>query len=111
MANKNITDSLEEAKHYLNSVEELGEAGINIADRITDSCKCFIHQPQLKDYEDFVKKIDAEFDLKLREAKGENEKEKDSYLKYFNMAQFIINLRIGKTQRMINFLDNLNQKL
>jgi len=111
MANKNITESLEEAKQYLNSVEELGEAGINIADRVIDSCKCFIHQPQLKEYEDFSSKIDTEFDIKLKEAKDENDKETDSYLKYFNMAQFIINLRIGRTQRMINFLDRLNQKL
>jgi len=110
MANKNISESLDEAKEYLNGVEELGEASINIADRILDSCKCFIHPPHLKEYEDFMVKLDAEFDMKLKEAKQDNEKETDSYLKYFNMAQFIINLRIGKTQRMINFLDRLNQK-
>jgi len=109
--NKDISESLSQAKEYLNGVEVDGEVSIDIADRILGSCKCFIHQPHSKDFDDFNNKINAEFDLKLREAKEANSKEKDTYFKYFNMAQFVITLRLERTQRMINFLDKLNEKL
>lgn len=109
--NKDISESLSQAKEYLNGVETDGEVSIDIADRILGSCKCFIHPPHSKDFDEFNGKIDAEFEMKMKEAKDANSKEKDTYLKYLNMAQFVINLRLEKTQRMINFLDKLNEKL
>lgn len=111
MANKNIETSLSEAKNYLNGVEQDGEVSINIADRILGSCKAFIHPPHLKELEDFETKINVEFEQKWKEAKDDNVKEKDDSLKYYNLAQFFINLRLAKTMRWINFLDKLNQKL
>jgi len=111
MANKNIEESINEAKNYLNGVEADGEVSINIADRILGSCKSFVHPPHNKELEDYEKKLEVEFDNKLAEAKKLNDKEKDTYLKYLNMAQYVINLRLEKTQRHINFLDRINQKL
>lgn len=109
MANKNIEESLEEAKNYINNLE--GEADINIADRILNSCKSFLHQPHTKEFDDYDKKITTELEQKLDEAKEKNDKEKDSFMKYYNMAQYYITLRLEKTQRMINYLDALNKKL
>lgn len=111
MPNEHINTSLEEAKTYLNGVETDGEVSINIADRILASCKSFVHGDKTKELDDFLNKIGSEFDMKLKEAKEKNDKESDSYFKYLNMAQFILNLRLEKTQRHINFLDRLNQKL
>ena len=111
MANKNIEESLSEAKNYLNGVETDGEASINIADRILGSCKVFVHPPHLKDLLDYEQKINIDFEEKWNEAKQKNMKEKDDSLKYYNLAQFFINLRIAKTMDWINFLDRLNQKL
>lgn len=108
---KNIEESLKEATKYLNGVEQDGEVSINIADRILSSCRCFIHDPHLKELEDFEKKEQAEYEVKIHEAKDENEKEPETYMKYLNMAQYLLNLRLEKTQRMISFLHRLNQKL
>ena len=109
MANENITESINEAKNYIDNMQ--AEADLNIADRILNSCKSFLHQPHTKEFEDFNKKINVEFEHKLDEAKDKNDQEKDSYLKYFNMAQYYITLRLEKTQRMMNYLDSLNKKL
>lgn len=111
MANKYIEESLEEAKGYLNKVEESGEPMLHIAERILESCKAFMHQPETKQYEDYLQKLDTEFSLKLREAKEKNDSEKDSFMKYYSMAQFVINLNVEKIQRIMNYLDRLNQKL
>ena len=108
--NKDISESLSQAKEYLNGVETDGDVSIDIADRILGSCKCFIHQPHTKEFDEFATKINVEFEQKLREAKEKNSKEKDTYFKYLNMAQFLINLRLERTQRMINYLDNLNRE-
>ena len=111
MANKYIEESLKDAKEYLNQVEESGEPMLAVSERILQSCKSFMHQPETKQYEEYLGKLETEFDLKLREAKKKNDMEKDTFLKYYNMAQFVLNLRIEKIQRIMNYLDRLNQKL
>jgi len=111
MPNKEITESLADAKKYLNDMESMGEASVDIADRILGSCRSFIHQPQTKDFEEFLNKVAAEFEMKLKEAKTLNDQEKDTSLKYYNLAQYVLNLRLEKTQRVMNYLDRLNQKL
>jgi hypothetical protein len=111
MPDKYIEESLGEAKDYINKIETHGEPMINIAERILHSCKSFMHPPHNSEYESYIKKIDTEFDIKLRDAKEKNDKESDSFLKYYNMAQFVLNLRVEKLTRVINYLDTLNKKL
>ena len=111
MTNKLIEESLIEAKNYVNQIDELGESGLNIADRILSSCKLFIDKSHLKELEDFENKVNKDYEEKMKEAREMNDKEKDTYMKYLNMAQYVVNSRLEKTQLMINFLHKLNQKV
>lgn len=113
MSNQNISDSIKEASDYLNSIEDMGEASINIADRIIGSCKSFLHPPHLKEFETKQTEltIDVEENIKDAKQKIADQYGQDTYMYHQVLANHIINTRIEKTGKMINFLDKLNQKL
>lgn len=112
MVNKYISDNIDAAKNYVNSIEEMGIVALKIADRILDSNKLFVHAPEHQ------KTIDKELEEILKgyndsknNAITENEKEPESYEKHIKLANFFIKIDLEKTQKLISFWDRLNQKL
>ena len=113
MSNKFIEETIKEANNNLNSVEDMGEAAVNIADRLIESCKGFLHPPNLKDFEDKIAEVNDDVIDNINDAKQKisDQYGKDSYMYHQILANHIINTRIEKTNKLINYLDQLNRKL
>ena len=112
MANKNITENNEEAKKYLNDVEVMGPSALRVADRILDSNKLFIHNPEKqKEMNETIDKITKDYNEAFEDAVKQSKEEPESYEKHVNLANYFIGIHLEKTQKLISFWDRLNQKL
>jgi len=111
MSNKFIEEDIEEAREKMSELETRGEVSVDDAERLLRKCVRFVHPPHLQEFEKFLKQIDTDYELKVNEAKQINNAEKDSYLKFFNIAQFILTLKIERVDRMFNFISKLNKKM
>ncbi|MBD3195204.1 MAG: hypothetical protein GF317_09125 [Candidatus Lokiarchaeota archaeon] len=112
MANKNISENIEEAKNYLNSVEEMGMSALRVANRILDSNKVFVHLPEKqKEINETIDGILKDYENAKRDALSQINKEADSYEKHIEIANYLAQLELEKTQKLIAFWDRFNQKL
>ena len=112
MANKQISENIEEAKEYLNDVESMGMSALNVADRILESNKLFVHnQEKIKEITGSIEKIMKDYNNAVADANRQNKEEPESYEKHIKIANYLATVRLEKTQKLINFWDRINDKL
>ena len=112
MGNRYISENIEEAKNYLNDMEKMGMSALHIADRILDSNKLFVHDPdKQKNVKETLDKITNEYNSAKNNAIKKSGDEPDSYEKHVNIANYLLSIHLERTQKLISFWDRLNQKL
>ena len=109
--NEQLSESIKEAQSYLNQIEDMGEAALNIADRIITSCKIFLHDKQLDDFIAKMSHMEADVETKIKDAEKKigGLHGAGTYMFHQVLANYIINARIEKTTILLNYLDKLNQ--
>ena len=107
MVNKQIEESILEAKNTLNQTEQLGELSYNIADGILYNLKAFVHDEAIrKRISDFEEKLLKDFSKKIIEARGKLDNY-DPLLAWKSGVGFYMELRQWKTLEMLTFWDKL----
>ena len=110
MANKEITDSLLEAKDALDRANELGRIAYDICDGILLNIKAFIHDEDIwKEVNEHEMKLHKEFQKRIGEAR-EKLKTKDPLYAWNDGLQYFMELRHWKSLEMLNFMDKLSKE-